>query len=61
MRFNLAQRLMSQDIFGAPISVHFRGSQSYQTRLGAVCTIATFILALVNTINLTQDFLDHSK
>ena len=61
MKFNLVNRLVNQDIFGAPISVHFQGSESYQTKLGAFCTISTYILALVNSINLTMAFLDHSN
>ena len=57
----LSSFLVSQDIFGSPIGVHYRGDGSYQTRLGAFCTIVTYVLIVINTTALIQAFLDNSK
>ena len=57
----LSSLLVGQDIFGSPIGVHYKGDGSYQTRLGAFCTIATYVLILINTTALIQAFLDNSK
>ena len=53
--------LIRQDIFGHPVHVNYRGSNSYQTGLGAFCTFAMFVLTAVNAIVLFQAFLDNSK
>ena len=44
--------IVSQDIFGSPIGVHYKGNSSYQTRLGALCTLITYALIVFNTFNL---------
>ena len=36
------------DIFGYKIGVHFKGKGSYQTRLGALLTLAVYVLMLAN-------------
>ena len=47
-------------MYGHVIGVHYRGSGSYQTRLGAFFTLATYALMLVNMLTLSTAFLDGS-
>ena len=53
--------LVSKDVYGHPVGVNYRGSGTYQTSLGAFCTLALYVLATVNSIILFQAFLDNSK
>lgn len=39
-----------RDIFGQPITVQYKGSDTYKTKLGTVCTIAVTVLVLMNTV-----------
>ena len=48
----LSKALIRQDLYGHSIGVHYKGSGSYQTRLGGVCTIATYVLIFINFLNL---------
>ena len=52
--------IVSLDGYGTAVGVHYRGSSSYQTRLGALVSIVTFILMTANLINLTLAFFDGS-
>ena len=52
---------MDQDIYGHPISVHYKGSDSYKTVLGALCTVATYVLIAVNFVTLLTAFNDGSN
>ena len=53
--------LTERDIYGVPITVLYKGSDVYKTRMGAMCTILTYALLLVSLISLTQSFIDRSK
>ena len=57
----LEQIVVGQDMYGHLIGVHYRGSGSYQTRLGALFTLATYVLMVVNMVSLSAQFLDGSK
>lgn len=57
----LEQFLVDQDIFGHPITVNYRGSDTYKTRLGAFCTLATLVLVLINMGTLIVQFNDGSN
>ena len=49
----MLQRLIEdQDIFGHVIGVHYRGRNAYKTLLGALCTLATYILITINLVTL---------
>ena len=56
----LVNFLVSRDQYGHPIEINYKGSGSYQTKLGALCTLATQILILVYTINLVIAFRNNS-
>ena len=51
-------KLTELDIYGHPIGVHMGGKGSYQTKFGAFCTIATFVLALINTLKIGGAYLN---
>ena len=53
--------LVDQDIFGQPISVFYKDSDVFKTRLGALATMATYALMLFNLLTLMQAFFDGSK
>ena len=61
MSASISNFLVSQDIFGHPISVHYKGSDTYQTRLGSFVTIIAYTLMIVNLLTLTIAFVDHSN
>ena len=48
-------------MYGHVIGVHYRGRGSYQTRLGAFFTFATYVLMIVNLVTLILAFQDGSK
>lgn len=57
----LEQLLLDQDMFGHAVGVHYRGSGSYNTRLGVLVTLVTYALMLVNLIQLAIAFKTGSK
>ena len=44
----LAAVVKDVDIYGSPIGVHYKGNDSYKTWLGSLCTIAIYVLMVVN-------------
>lgn len=58
---NMADWLKSFDFYAHPIGVNYRGSGSYPTGLGSLCSLATTVLVLINTANLITSFRDHSR
>ena len=57
----LENLIVQQDIFGHGIGVHYRGSDTYQTRMGAFFTLATYGLIIANLVTLWTAFLDGSN
>ena len=49
MSKRLYKFLINQDVLGTPIGVHYKGQDSFKTGLGALCTLATYVLIMVNT------------
>ena len=56
MRLNLVEYLVGKDVFGHPVWVNYRGSGSFKTKMGALCSLATLILVLVNFTTLVRIF-----
>ena len=56
----LSGLLLRLDIFGHKVGVHFRGEDSYKTKLGGLLSLATYTLVVIHTLNLVTDFVDHS-
>ena len=48
------------DIYGHKISVNYRGGGAFKTKLGGLVSLATFVLIIVNTVNLITQFVDRS-
>ena len=49
------------DMYGHAIGVTYRGRDAYKTRLGALVTLATYILMTINSASLFLAFNDGSK
>ena len=47
---------MDLDMYGHTIGVHYRGRDAYKTKLGALVTLATYVLMTVNMISLFTAF-----
>ena len=52
--------LINQDIYGYAIGVHFKGKGTFNTGLGGLCTIATYVLIALNFKVLFEGLLDQS-
>ena len=57
----LVQFFVSLDTFGRPLSVNYKGSDTYKTKLGAFCTLAVYVLMAINLINLTTAYVSNSN
>ena len=53
--------VMKFDIFGHPITVNFKGDDTYKTRLGVFFTFSIMFLIIFNFINLSTAFVDGSR
>ena len=49
------------DTYGRPISLQYKGSDTFRTSLGAACTILTYSAVLIYLISLLIAFSDGSK
>ena len=50
----LASRL---DFYGHSVGVHYRGSGTYKTKFGALCSLLTVVLVLMNTVDVFDKFI----
>ena len=50
----------SQDIYGRGIGLHYRGKDSYQTRIGACVSFITYGLIIANLVIRITEFIDKS-
>ena len=57
----LEDLILRQDIYGHAVGVHYRGSGSYQTRLGALCTLITYMFIILNLVTVMSAFKDGSN
>ena len=58
---SLTKKLVDFDIYGHPIGVHFKGSDMFKTKLGALLTLMTYILIIFNLTTLIISFFDNSR
>ena len=61
MGFSLIDYMVGKDVYGHPVGINYRGSDSFQTKMGALCTLATLIVVIVNSTSLGKAFFDGSK
>ena len=48
---------VDRDIFGRPITVLYKGSDKYKTKIGAVCTLVVIVLLLIDTTILVNGYI----
>ena len=54
-KFSLIALVRGLDIFGHPITVNFRGSQTHKSILGALCTLTVYAITIaIATTKLTE-------
>ena len=53
--------IVGQDMYGYAMGINYRGSGTFQTRLGALCTFATYVLILVNLSTLVIAYYNGSR
>ena len=61
MGFSLLSFLVDKDVYGHPVGINYRGSDSFKTKMGAFCTLTTLIVVLLNTTTLVTAFFDGSR
>ena len=57
----LTKFLVDKDAFGHVVGLNYRGSETYQTKIGALCTLTTLVLIIFNTVTLSTAFVDGSR
>ena len=61
MTIDVGETIVDQDIYGHPVGVHYKGSDTYKTKLGAFCTLGTYAMIFFNLTVLIIAFNDGSK
>ena len=56
----LSEFLVQRDIYGQPITVLYKGSEVFRTKLGALFSLATYVLVLMELITLVRGMFDGS-
>ena len=52
--------IVNQDVFGHAIGLHYKGQDSYKTRVGALITLLSYSLIIFYLVGKFSDYLDHS-
>ena len=53
--------IVDKDIFGQPVGVNYEGSDSFKTKVGALITVLTYLVMLMNLSTLLTAFADGSR
>ncbi len=61
MSSRLIEFLVDKDIYGQPVTVNYKGSDSFKTSFGSFCSLLTYVLILFNLTTLVRGFMDGSK
>ena len=56
MAETVVDAIVSGDIYGHPIGVNYKGSDTYRTKLGALFTITAYVLVFLNFIAISVAF-----
>ena len=56
MALAIGSLFRSLDRFGHPIDLLYKGKPSYKTKLGALVSLCTYLLILINLMGLLSDF-----
>ena len=57
----LDKYIVSYYRFGVAVGVLYKGDDHYKTRLGALFSIAVYVLVIINLVNFITAFLDGSR
>ena len=57
----LDEKFISIDRFGVPVSVNYRGYQTYKTRCGACCSIGYYLIIIVVGLTLLASVLNRES
>ena len=60
-RSKVGEFLTGLDMYGHPIGVHYKGSDTYQTQIGSLLTIVTYVVMIINLVTLLTAFNDGSE
>ena len=58
MAKGLAIFIRQMDRFGHRMQMHYEGEETAQTLCGSLFTLAVYIIILINTINISMDFIN---
>lgn len=61
MTSRFIEYLVDKDIYGQPVTVNYKGSDSFKTSFGSFCSLLTYVLILFNFTTLVRGFMDGSK
>ena len=61
MGYQITAFLVARDIYTQPVGVNYRGSDVFQTKLGAFFTFVTYLVMMFNFTTLMQAFFDGSR
>ena len=49
------------DMYGHPITIKHQGQSVYRTKLGSLVTLLTYVLIVINSVDLYSDFTSMSS
>ena len=52
MSRKIGELFEDSDIFGLPVNLNYRGRDTFKTKLGAMCSLLTYVLISINLVNL---------
>ena len=61
MAIKFGEKVVDWDVYGHPVGVHYKGSDTYKTKLGAFCTLVAYALMFFNLTVLIVAYMDESK
>ena len=61
MTIDIGEKIVDQDVYGHPVGVHYKGSDTFKTKLGAFCTLGTYVMIFFNLTVLMVAYMDDSR
>ena len=57
----IGELFKDSDIFGLPVTVNYRGRDTYKTKLGAFCSLFAYVLISINLVTLTTHWVQGTR
>ena len=57
----LRQQALKLDRFGYEVEMHYQGSSTYRTLIGAIVTVCSYSLILINSLSIFGDFISNGN